>query len=199
MQPPDSYLPPPVNALSPKTDPGTAVSLGTAGGRLSRRRRVKESGFTLAEIAVALGIFSFALVSMMGMLSVGLKNSRRATVQTAASNLLAGIVADIHASKNLSLGDNKYSYTSPKLHITANLDKKTNTVSETQTTAISLNESCTIVTPSTPEMIQKVYSVQFFPGAEGIAAIRVRVEWPANRQPSTKPEGFLEALVPLPL
>ena len=72
-------------------------------------------------------------------------------------------------------------------------------MSETQTTAISLNESCTLVTPSNPEMIQKLYSVQFFPGAEGIAALRVRVEWPVNRQPSTKPEGFLEALVPLPL
>lgn len=193
MQPPDSHLNFQADALSPKATPGTA------GGLLSRTRRAKESGFTLAEIAVALGIFSFALVSMMGMLSVGLKNSRRATVQTAASNLLAGIVADIHASKRTALGDNKYSYTSPKLQITATLDKKTNTVSETQTTAISLNESCTLVTPSNPEMIQKLYSVQFFPGAEGIAALRVRVEWPVNRQPSTKPEGFLEALVPLPL
>jgi Tfp pilus assembly protein PilV len=157
-----------------------------------------ESGFTLAEIAVALGIFSFALVSMMGMLSVGLKNSRKATVQTSASNLLSGIVADIHASTQLPLGDDKFSFTSPKLQLAATLDKKRNTVTVVPA-ARSLNESCTEVLPNAPEMMQRVYSVQFFPGTDGVSAIRVRVEWPTNRQPNTKPEGFLEALVPLPL
>ncbi|RFC42117.1 MAG: hypothetical protein DVB28_002051 [Verrucomicrobia bacterium] len=135
---------------------------------------------------------------MMGMLSVGLKNSRKATVQTAASNLLTGIVADIHASTPLALGDDKFSYTSPKLQLEATLNKKTNTVTAAPG-ALSLNESCSVVSQNAPEMLQKVYSVQFFPGTDGVAAIRVRVEWPINRQPNTKPEGFLEALVPLPL
>lgn len=165
---------------------------------LLRRLPGGESGFTLAEIAVALGIFSFALVSMMGMLSVGLKNSRKATVQTSASNLLAGVVADIHASTQLSLGDDRFSYKSPKLGLEAILNKKTNTVTSAPA-ALSLNESCTVVLPSTVEMLQKVYSVQFFPGIDGVSALRVRVEWPINRQPNTNPEGFLEALVPLPL
>lgn len=197
----------------------TASSLGllgpeslTAPGALTQTRlqiqnmafaRFGKAGFTLAEIAVALGIFSFALVSMMGMLSVGLKNTRKATVQTAASNVLSGIVSDIKASKitATAAGTDTQSYTSPKLGITAALDKRNNTVTDSITPSMPLyiNEAGSLVNSSAPEVLQKVYSVQITPGADGVPALRVRVEWPANRPPNSRPEGYLETLVPLPL
>ena len=166
--------------------------------------RFRKAGFTLAEIAVALGIFSFALVSMMGMLSVGLKNTRKATVLTSASNVLAGIVSDIKASRislSSTAGTDTQSYTSPKLGITSVLDKKKNTVTGSITPSMPLyiSEAGSQVSTSSPEFLQKVYRVQITPGADGVPALRVKVEWPANRPQNSRPEGYLETLVPLPL
>jgi hypothetical protein len=157
-----------------------------------------EQGFTLAEIAVALGIFSFALVSMMGMLSVGLKNTLRATTQTSASNLMVGIASDIKASTVETSPDGDTAvYTSPRLGLSMTLDKKKNTVLGAITSYVS--ESGIKVDPSSMDMIQKFYRVQISPGAESVSAVRVRVEWPAIRPTNSRPEGYLEALVPLPL
>lgn len=171
--------------------------------------RPNEAGFTLAEIAVALGIFSFALVSMMGMLSVGLKNSRKATVQTSASNVMAGIVSDIKASTItppvLSSSSQAYKYLSPKLGISADLEKSDKQETNNTVTSVGpgmplyLNDSCSLVDSKSPEALQKIYSVQISPAASGIPAVRVRIEWPALRQPNSRPEGYLETLVPLPL
>jgi type II secretory pathway pseudopilin PulG len=198
MQPPD-----PRN-IAPRLAP-CQRSLNT-GSLRAKSTRWKESGFTLAEIAVALGIFSFALVSMMGMLSVGLKNSRKATVQTSASNVMAGVVSDIKASTitapNQGSVNEIYTYTSPKLGISADLNKSTNTVPSSSIKPgmpLYINESCSLVDSKSPEVLQKVYSIQIYAGAAGVPALRVRVEWPALRQPNSRPEGFVEALVPLPL
>lgn len=163
-----------------------------------------DRGFTLAEIAVALGIFSFALVSMLGMLSVGLKNTRKATIQTSASNVMAGIVSDIKASKisiATSSGSDTLTFLSPKLGISADLDKKTSTVSSGSISPrmpLYISESCSLVSTSSPEILQKVYSVDITAGAIGVPAVRVRLEWPAIRPSNSRPEGFLETLVPLP-
>ena len=183
-----------------RTNAAGLASLKTREGR-------QNLGFTLAEIAVALGIFSFALVSMMGMLSVGLKNTRKATVQTSASNVMAGIVADINASKittptSQTAGTDTRVYVSPKLGITASLDKTTNTVASSSiepSMPLTLTESCSLMQTGSTEIIQKLYSVQISPGATGVPALRVRIEWPANRASNSRPEGFLETLVPLPL
>lgn len=203
--------------MQPPEIQATALSLGLIGPDLLttpeaidqprlgiQNEAFRKSGFTLAEIAVALGIFSFALVSMMGMLSVGLKNTRKATVQTSASNVLSGIVSDIKASSislSSSAGTDTQNYTSPKLGISAVLDKKKNTVtgSITPSMPMYISESGSQVSTSSPEVLQKVYSVQITPGADGVPALRVRVEWPANRPQNSRPEGYLETLVPLPL
>lgn len=165
--------------------------------------RSNEAGFTLAEIAVALGIFSFALVSMMGMLSVGLKNSLKATVQTSASNVLAGIVSDIKAAQPAPVNGQTRAFTTPKLNISATINLTTNTVDpdsiRTPNVPLWLNESCAVHDPKSTEMLQKLYSVQILPSAQNVPALRVRVEWPAMRLPNAKPEGYLETLVPLPL
>ena len=162
------------------------------------RRAASESGFTLAEIAVALGIFSFALVSMLGLLSVGMKNARRANVQTAATNLMAGIAADINAStKNVS-GDTE-TYTSPKLNIVAKVKPGASIeVSSTTANPLILTESGAFMDETNPSLIEKNYLVQLLPPSKGTRAVRVRMEWPGKRPPNTNPEGFIETIVPLP-
>ena len=195
--------------ISPKSSPisgrlgagGPPSSIPNTDRTLSQRSRFKsESGFTLAEIAVALGIFSFALVSMLGLLSVGMKNARRANVQTAATNLMAGIAADINASTK-TVGGGTQSYTSPKFRIVA-LVKSDSSIEVASTIAnpMILTESGAFLNTDsiTPSLIEKNYLVQLIPPSVGTRAVRVRMEWPGNRPPNSNPEGSIETIVPLP-
>jgi uncharacterized protein (TIGR02598 family) len=59
-----------------------------------------KSGFSLAEVTLALGIAAFCLVAVFGLIPVGVQTNRNATSQTAATNILAAVVADLRATPN---------------------------------------------------------------------------------------------------
>jgi uncharacterized protein (TIGR02598 family) len=62
--------------------------------------RSSRSGFSLAEVTLALGIAAFCLIAVFGLMPVGVQTSRNATSQTAATNILAAVVADLRATPN---------------------------------------------------------------------------------------------------
>ena len=169
----------------------------------------KNSGFTLTEIALALAIFSFALVSMLGLLSVGMQNSRKANIQLSASNLLGAIAADVQASTRqtnppATAGDPEtYKFVSPKLNITAEVNSDTRTATAVTIdggTSATIDESgSTVPAGSTTPTLLKQFNVTLTPGADGTPAVRVKIEWPAKRQPTASPEGSLNTLIPFPL
>ena len=55
-------------------------------------------GFSLVEVTLALGIASFCLIAVLGLMPVGIQTNRNATCQTAATNLMATVVADLRAT-----------------------------------------------------------------------------------------------------
>ena len=59
-----------------------------------------KSGFSLAEVTLALGIAGFCLVAVFGLMPVGVQTNRNATSQTAATNIVAAVVADLRATPN---------------------------------------------------------------------------------------------------
>jgi hypothetical protein len=158
----------------------------------------------LAEIAVALGIFAFALVSMLSLMSVGLKNSRRASAQTVATNVLSGITADILASsKTVNPDSVTVTYKSPKLQISTSVSLPSSgeqKVTDIRSAAspLLIGESGSVISPSGPNMLEKTFSVVLLPPSNGTLAVRVRLEWPGRRPSGTNPEGFIETLAPLP-
>ena len=160
------------------------------------RRPGTQAGFTLTEVALAMGIFSFALVSMIGLLSVGLKNSRRANIQIAASNLMSAIASDIQSSSRIIKGGT-YSYTSPRLLVTAAVDAK-GTVSGVTPSSKVLDESASPIAPTGPASLSKTFNVTFAAASAGTTAIRVTVQWPVSTVTTSAPEGSLDALIPLP-
>jgi hypothetical protein len=168
---------------------------GIPGGRLPKDGR---SGFTLTEIAVALGIFSFALVSLLGMLSVGLKNSRKATLQTSASNVLSAIASDIQSSTF----DKKGSFfTSPRLGIICRVNAD-GTLRDPElkapTTPACVNESGTLINPLDANPLERVYRLEITKAVEGTLALRVRIVWPPKQAEGAREEGAIDSLVPLP-
>jgi uncharacterized protein (TIGR02598 family) len=157
----------------------------------------RQAGFTLTEVALAMGIFSFALVSMIGLLSVGLKNSRRANIQISASNLMSAIAADIQASTYLVKGGT-YDYTSPRLKLNASVDAR-GTVSAVNPASTILDESGSPADLNAQNPLLKLFTVNFAASSAGTTAIRVTVQWPPKTTSAMTPyEGSLDALIPLP-
>ena len=59
-----------------------------------------DSGFSLVEVTLALGVVGFCMLAIVGMLPVGLSANRNSIGQSAAADLARGIVADLRAAKN---------------------------------------------------------------------------------------------------
>jgi uncharacterized protein (TIGR02598 family) len=188
---------PPSYRMRMRLPRGPVSACQTATGASARQQR-RQGAFTLTEVALAMGIFSFALVSMIGLLSVGLKNSRRANIQIAASNLMSAIASDVQSSSRL-VKSGTYSFTSPRLQLTASVDSK-GTVSGVAPSSQILDESGTPVTPTAQTPLSKTFSVNFAAASAGTTAIRVTVKWPvpSSTTSTLAPEGFLDALIPLP-
>lgn len=56
------------------------------------------SGFSLIEVTLALGVAAFCLIAVFGLMPVGVQTNRNATSQTAATNIIAAVVADLRAT-----------------------------------------------------------------------------------------------------
>lgn len=64
------------------------------------RMRSRKAGFSLVEVTMALGLMSFCLVAMLGLLPVGLKQARLSTDQVAAMQVLAAVRSDFQYMTN---------------------------------------------------------------------------------------------------
>jgi type II secretory pathway pseudopilin PulG len=56
------------------------------------------SAFSLVEVTLALGIAAFCLIAVFGLMPVGVQTNRNATSQTATTNIIAAVVADLRAA-----------------------------------------------------------------------------------------------------
>src|SRR4030095_12218986 len=56
------------------------------------------AAFSLVELTLALGIAAFCLIAVVGIIPVGVQTNRNATSQTAATNIMAAVVADLRAT-----------------------------------------------------------------------------------------------------
>jgi uncharacterized protein (TIGR02598 family) len=54
--------------------------------------------FSLVEVTLALGIAAFCLIAVFGLIPVGVQTNRNATSQTAATNIIASVIADMRAT-----------------------------------------------------------------------------------------------------
>jgi uncharacterized protein (TIGR02598 family) len=69
------------------------------------------SGFSLVEVVLALGVGAFCLIAVFGLLPVGVQTNRNATSQTAATGILASVIADLRATPTGSVTSTQYQIT----------------------------------------------------------------------------------------
>ncbi len=65
---------------------------------MTRSMPGKSLGFSLVEVTMAIGLMSFCLVAMLGMLPVGLSQERKSTDQMLALQALTAVVTDFKNS-----------------------------------------------------------------------------------------------------
>jgi uncharacterized protein (TIGR02598 family) len=63
-----------------------------------RSRHHKKSAFSLVEVTLALGVAAFCLIAVFGLIPVSMQTNRNATSQTAATSIIASVVADLRAT-----------------------------------------------------------------------------------------------------
>jgi uncharacterized protein (TIGR02598 family) len=62
------------------------------------RKLSAAAAFSLVEVTLALGIAAFCLIAVIGVIPVGVQTNRNATSQTAATNVMAAVIADLRAT-----------------------------------------------------------------------------------------------------
>jgi Tfp pilus assembly protein PilV len=60
------------------------------------------SGFSLVEVTLALGVVVFCLLTVMGLLALGINSTQTSAVQTSATNILTAIASDLQATPNIT-------------------------------------------------------------------------------------------------
>jgi uncharacterized protein (TIGR02598 family) len=76
-----------------------------------KRSIALDTAFSLVEVTLALGIAAFCLIAIFGLMPVGVQTNRNATSQTAATNIIAAVVADLRATPKGSSTSSQFSVT----------------------------------------------------------------------------------------
>ncbi len=67
-----------------------------------KTRNSSISGFSLVEVTFALGVVVFCLITILGLLAVGINTTHVSTVQTAATNILTAVTSDLESTPNIT-------------------------------------------------------------------------------------------------
>ena len=147
------------------------------GGRGHVRALQKAAAFSLVEIVLALGVAGFCLVAVVGLMPVGVQTNRNATSQTAATNIMAAIVADLRTTPAAAT-------TSPQFAITFDTEK-----------TLFFGASGQASTSLGPDSRYRL-NVTWNSAPTGLHYAVLKVSWPASVDPATAtPSGVVKIFV----
>jgi uncharacterized protein (TIGR02598 family) len=75
------------------------------------RKPSAATAFSLVEVTLALGIAAFCLIAVFGLMPIGMQTNRNSTSQTAATNIMAAVVADLRATPTFSTTSTQFGIT----------------------------------------------------------------------------------------
>src|SRR5438034_3041702 len=134
----------------------------------------KAAGFSLVEIVLALGVAGFCLVAIVGLMPVGVQTNRNANSQTAATNIMAAIVADLRSTPAAAT-------TSPHFAITFDTEK-----------TLFFGASGQASTSLGPDSRYRL-NITWSSAPIGLHYAVLKVTWPASVDPATAtPSGVVK-------
>lgn len=179
-----------------------------------RPARARSAAFTITEVAIALGLISFALMTLLALLPMGINSNANSAEETRAVCLLSAIRADLsNTHPQAAAGRSKlfafqlpYATDAEGRHI-FNPDLTGPTAALGNGTTTGLDEAGRIMPLSANPRYQAsvVYTAVPPPGTPGDIQARLIVNWPSlNTSTVTdltepkKTRGFVEALISFP-
>ena len=158
--------------VAPGCDESALSALNRSARRPYNRCDSMAAAFSLVELVLALGVAGFCLFAVFGLMPVGMQTNRNATSQTAATNIIAGIVADLRATPAAAT-------TSPQFGITFGTDK---------TLYFDTSGQASLSTVSRYRL-----SITWNSAPTGLHYAALKVTWPAAADPAvTTPSGSVE-------
>jgi uncharacterized protein (TIGR02598 family) len=122
------------------------------------------------ELVLALGVAAFCLIAVFGLIPVGVQTNRNATSQTAATNIIAAIVADLRTTPAAATS-------SPQFAITFGTDK-----------TLYFDASGQAATSLGPDSRYQV-NIRWNSAFTGLHYADLKVTWPAPVDPATTTPG----------
>lgn len=157
------------------------------------------AAFSLVEVTLALGIAAFCLIAVVGIIPVGVQTNRNATSQTAATNIMAAVIADVRATPKTSTTSVQFGISIPS--------SGTNGAAPTcqpcagcwvaQTQAFYFDSQGQAVIAANSRYRLSVTSVQnpTATASAGAVFMAFKVTWPASTDPcTTTPSGSIQNL-----
>lgn len=152
------------------------------------RRRRRHSGFSLVEVTLAMGVAAVSLLVIFSLLPIGLQTNQRSIEQTASTDILSAVAADLRATPVTSPRGNPTTSTQFSINIPA--------AGSTGTTTLFFNSSgqSNASQQSDSRYRLTVTFVSSGGGAKTATWADLKVTWPAGSG-ITKSQGRAEMFV----
>ena len=154
------------------------------------------AAFSLVEVALALGIASFCLIAVLGLVPLGVNTGQLASDQTAASSILTHVLADLRAAPMTSPPGGPATSKEYSIMIPANA---TGGAAATPAVLYFGNTAQQFAVSPTAVASRYRLTVNFLTPAGGRAAtgVTLLVTWPAQVAPNASPSGRVQVFAGL--
>jgi uncharacterized protein (TIGR02598 family) len=163
------------------------------------------SAFTLVEVSLAMGVASFCLLSVLGLVPVGITSNQNASEQTAAVGIATAVSADLHGTLSIGGTTSRFGFVIPAAggnSVQTLFFTQDGTPIESQPLAQGTAVAATI---THPPRYRATVTCQAEDGTSTVPAsptprnktfkVRVQLTWPALADPTTAPpSNFLGSL-----
>ncbi|XHR27657.1 MAG: hypothetical protein ACFUZC_17155 [Chthoniobacteraceae bacterium] len=144
----------------------------------SPRFQTSSQAFSLVEITLALGIMSFCLLSLLGLLPTGMTSNQTAVEQTAAANIASAIISDIRATSSTS-------GTSARFGLNIPAAGESDTISGSPYTIYFAEDTTQAASSSVSRYLAYVGFAPPSSGKKSAINVRVLVTWPSQANGAT--------------
>ncbi len=147
-----------------------------------KSRPTNVRAFSLVEVALALGVAAFCLITLMALLPVGITSNKFSLQETTAASLATGVISDLQAATNSTVSPAAQALISPQYGIA--IPAVGGSVSVTAPAVnLFLGNDGTAYSTATSTGARFRVSIGFNPpgaGSRAATATRVLVSWPAQ-------------------
>jgi type II secretory pathway pseudopilin PulG len=158
----------------------------------SPRNRSSKGAFSLIEVTLALGVAGFCLISVFGLLPLGLASNQVSLNQTVAANITSAIQSDLNCAQPLGSG------TTPHFGFSIPAAGATNTLETIYLTADGIATQLGAIPTTTGTAVSRYRATLWFSspatiGQRTATAVRILITWPAlaDSAPASIPQYYI--------